>query len=136
MASLVAEGVTSFKLFMAYPGRLMLSDDEIFRVLRQRAGGRRAWSASTPRTAWSSIVLVREALAAGHTAPVFHARTRPPLVEAEAVQRGIALAEMAGAALYIVHLSSALALEHVATVRRQGLTILAETCPAVPPADG
>jgi dihydropyrimidinase len=74
-------------------------------------------------------VLVRDALAAGQTAPGFHARTRPPAVEAEAVHRGIALAEMAGAPLYVVHLSSAPALEEVAAARRRGFEVIAETCP-------
>ncbi len=128
MASLVAEGVTSFKLFMAYPGRLMLNDDEIFRVLRRSAevGGLVCLHAENGPVI---DVLVREALAAGHTAPVFHARTRPPLVEAEAVQRGIALAETAGASLYVVHLSSALALDARRGGPRRGLAVLAETCP-------
>jgi dihydropyrimidinase len=128
MASLVAEGVPSFKLFMAYPGRLMLRDGDIFRVLRRTAevGGLVCLHAENGQ---AIDVLVREALAAGHTVPVFHARTRPPALEAEAVQRGIALAERAGAPLYIVHLSSGLALEHVAAARRRGLNILAETCP-------
>jgi dihydropyrimidinase len=128
MAALVAEGVTSFKLFMAYPGRLMLGDGDIFRVLRRAAdiGGLVCLHAEN-----GSVidVLVREALAAGRTEPVFHARTRPPLVEAEAVERGIALAETAGASLYVVHLSSALGLAHIAAARDRGLVVLAETCP-------
>ncbi len=128
MASLVGEGVTSFKLFMAYPGRLMLSDDEIFRVLRRAAdvGGLVCLHAENGPVI---DVLVREALAAGHTEPVFHARTRPPAVEAEAIRRGIALAERAGASLYVVHLSSARGLTHIEAARRRGLNILAETCP-------
>ncbi len=117
MAGLVAAGVTSFKLFMAYPGRLMLNDDEIFQVLRRAAdvGGLVCLHAEDGP---AIDLLVREALAAGHTAPVYHARTRPPAVEAEAVRRGIALAEKAGAALYIVHLSSAPGLEQIAGCAR------------------
>jgi dihydropyrimidinase len=128
MAALAGEGVTSFKLFMAYPGRLMLNDDEISRVLRRAAdvGGLVCLHAENGPVI---DVLVREALAAGHTEPAFHARTRPPLVEAEAVQRGITLAEASGASLYVVHLSSALALTQVAAARERGLDILAETCP-------
>ena len=128
MASLVAEGVTSFKLFMAYPGRLMLNDDEIFRVLRRAAdvGGLVCLHAENGPVI---DLLVREALAAGHTEPLFHARTRPALVEAEAVQRGIGLAERAGASLYVVHLSSALGLTQIVAARERGLDILAETCP-------
>ena len=128
MASLVAEGVTSFKLFMAYPGRLMLNDDEIFRVLR-RAADVGAVVCLHAEDGLAIDLLVREALAAGRTAPVYHARTRPPAVEAEAIRRGIALAEKAGASLYIVHLSSAPGLEQIQAARRPGLNVLAETCP-------
>jgi len=128
MASLVAEGVTSFKLFMAYPGRLMLNDDGILRVLRRAAqvGGLVCIHAEDGP---AIDALVREALAAGHTAPAYHARTRPPASEAEAVGRAIALAETAEAALYVVHLSSATALEQIAAARERGLDIMAETCP-------
>ena len=128
LAAMVDAGVTSFKVFMAYPDRLMLNDGEIFRVLRRAAhcGARVCLHAENGHVI---DVLVREALAAGHTSPRFHAVTRPALVEAEAVQRGIALAQMAGTGIYIVHLSSAEALEHVAAARQKGLPVLAETCP-------
>ncbi|HEX7486529.1 MAG TPA: dihydropyrimidinase [Vicinamibacterales bacterium] len=128
MDALVAEGVPTFKLFMAYPDRLMLNDGEIFRVLRRTAanGGLVCLHAENGPVI---DVLVREALAAGHTAPRFHAVTRPPLVEEEAVHRGIVLARMAGAPLYIVHLSSAGALEEVSAARQRGDGVLAETCP-------
>jgi dihydropyrimidinase len=120
--------VPSFKLFMAYPDRLMLDDGEIFRVLRRTAacGGLVCLHAEN-----GSVidVLVQEALAAGHTAPRFHTLTRPPAVEAEAVHRGICLARLAGAPLYIVHLSSAEALEEVSAARQRGDRVLAETCP-------
>jgi dihydropyrimidinase len=128
MAELVAEGVTSFKVFMAYPDRLMLNDGEIFRVLRRAAacGGLVCLHAENGHVI---DVLVRDALSDGRTGAKYHALTRPAGVEAEAVHRGIALAEMAGAPLYIVHLSSGAALEHVAAARRRGLRVLAETCP-------
>ena len=126
--AMVAAGVPSFKLFMAYPDRLMLNDGEIFRVLRRTAacGGLVCLHAENGPVI---DVLVREALAAGHTAPRFHTLTRPPAVEAEAVHRGISLARLAGAPLYIVHLSSAEALEEVSAARRRGDRVLAETCP-------
>jgi len=73
--------------------------------------------------------LVAEALAAGRTGPVHHARTRPALTEAEATARAITLAELAGAPLYIVHLSAAEALDHVRAARRRGRPVVAETCP-------
>jgi dihydropyrimidinase len=74
-------------------------------------------------------VLVRQALARGHVAPKYHALTRPPRAEAEATHRAIALAEMAGAPVYIVHLSAAEALAEVTAARRRGLPVFAETCP-------
>ncbi len=128
LETMVEAGVPSFKVFMAYPGRLMLNDGEIFRVMRRAAtlGARVCLHAEN-----GCVIdtLVREALAAGHTAPRFHAVTRPAGAEAEAVQRGIALAEMTGAALYVVHVSSGEALSHVAGARNRGLPVRAETCP-------
>jgi dihydropyrimidinase len=126
--AMVAAGVPSFKLFMAYPGRLMLDDGEIFRVLRRTAscGGLVCLHAENGKVI---DVLVRDALAAGHTAPRFHTLTRPPILEAEAVHRGIVLAGLAGAPLYIVHLSSAEALHEVSEAREGSHLVLAETCP-------
>ncbi|HEY3383211.1 MAG TPA: dihydropyrimidinase [Vicinamibacterales bacterium] len=128
MGGIVADGVPSFKLFMAYPGRLMLDDGQIFRVLRSTAalGGLVCVHAENGAVI---DVLVREALAAGHTGPRFHASTRPPILEAEAVHRAIALAEAAAAPVYIVHLSTSGALEEVAAARRRGRPVYAETCP-------
>jgi dihydropyrimidinase len=128
LEAMVDAGVPSFKVFMAYPDRLMLNDGEIFRILRRSAalGARVCLHAENGHVI---DVLVREALAAGRTAPAFHAVTRPALAEAEAVHRGIALAEMAGSGLYVVHLSSGEALREVAAARRRGLPVLAETCP-------
>ncbi len=128
LGAMVAAGVPSFKVFMAYPGRLMLNDGEIFRVLR-RAAALGALVCLHAENGHVIDVLVKEALAAGRTSPGFHAVTRPALAEAEAVHRGIALAEMAGTGIYIVHLSSAEALQEVAAARRRGVPVLAETCP-------
>jgi dihydropyrimidinase len=128
MDEMVRLGVPSFKVFMAYPGRLMLDDGRIFKVLRRTAaiGGLVCLHAENGHVI---EVLVDDALRAGHRAPAYHAATRPALVEAEAVRRGIALAELAGARLYIVHLSSDLALDAVREARRRGLPVFAETCP-------
>jgi dihydropyrimidinase len=128
MDAMVAAGVPSFKVFMAYPGRLMLDDGAIFKVLRRTAanGGLVCLHAENGPVI---EVLVADARRDGHLAPAWHARTRPALLEAEAVRRGIALAELAGAHLYVVHLSSAPALEAVAEAQRRGLPIDAETCP-------
>ncbi len=126
--AMVAAGVPSFKLFMAYPGRLMLDDAAIFRVLlrARENGGRVCLHAENGHVLQ---VLIERALAAGRTAPAEHARTRPARAEAEAIGRAAALAEIAGAPLFIVHLSSAEGLEEVERARARGVEIHAETCP-------
>jgi dihydropyrimidinase len=128
MNDLVHEGVTSFKLFMAYPGVFMLDDGSIFKALQSTAknGGLVCMHAENG----SAIdVIVQQALAEGKRAPKYHALTRPTTAEAEAVGRAIALAEMAGAPIYIVHLSCNDALEKVREARDRGLPVYAETCP-------
>jgi len=128
MDELIAEGVTSFKLFMAYPGRLMVDDATIFRVLLRTAenGGTVMMHAENGGVI---EVLTKRALAAGKTEPRQHALTRPALAEAEATHRAIALAEMADAPVYIVHVSAAEAVDEVAAARARGLGVYAETCP-------
>jgi dihydropyrimidinase len=128
MNDLVHEGVTSFKLFMAYPGVFMLDDGSIFRALQTTAknGGLVCMHAENG----SAIdVIVQQALAEGKKAPKYHALTRPTTAEAEATARAIALAEMAGAPIYIVHMSCNDALEKVREARDRGLPVYAETCP-------
>jgi dihydropyrimidinase len=128
MNQLVSEGVTSFKVFMAYPGALMLDDASIFKVLR--ASSRNGALICVHAENGAVIdVLVRQALAEGKTAPKYHAITRPTAAEAEAVGRAIALAEIAGAPLYVVHVSSSDALDRIREARDRGLPIYAETCP-------
>jgi len=128
MNALVREGVTSFKLFMAYPGVFMLDDASIFKALRATAknGGLVCMHAEN---GGAIDVLVQQAVAEGKRAPKYHALTRPTTAEAEAVSRAIALAEMAGAPVYIVHLSCNEALEKVREARDRGLPVYAETCP-------
>jgi dihydropyrimidinase len=128
MADIVREGVTSFKLFMAYPGVLLLDDQSIFRgMLRAVAIG--ATICIHAETGLPIDVLVERALAAGHTAPVYHALTRPEVAEATGTERAIALAEMAKVPVYIVHLSAQRALDRVMEARDRGLPAFAETCP-------
>lgn len=128
MDALVREGITSFKVFMAYKGALMLDDGAILRALkRSRENG--ALVSIHAENGDAIDVAVKRALACGQTAPRYHAVTRPPAVEAEAVRRAIALAEMAGARLYIVHLSTAEGLDAVGAARRRGADVIAETCP-------
>ena len=128
MNALVREGVTSFKMFMAYPGVFMLDDGSIFKALRTTAknGGLVCMHAENGN---AIDVIVQQALAEGKTAPKYHALTRPTAAEAEATARAIALAEMAGAPIYIVHLSCNDALEKVREARDRGLPVYAETCP-------
>jgi dihydropyrimidinase len=128
MDALVRQGVTSFKLFMAYPGVFMLDDASIFRALL-RTGHNGGTICMHAENGGVIDVLVQKALAEGKTAPKYHALTRPARAEAEATHRAIALAEMADVPIYIVHLSSAEALEMVTDARDRGLPAFAETCP-------
>jgi len=128
MDDLVREGVASFKLFMAYPNVLMVDDATIFRALGQTARNG-ALICMHAENGGAIDVLIQKALAEGKTAPIQHALTRPVRAEAEAVNRAIALAEMAGAPVYIVHLSSEDALNQVREARDRGLPAFAETCP-------
>jgi dihydropyrimidinase len=128
MDTLVDQGVTSFKLFMAYPGVFMVDDASLFRAMGRSSdnGGLIMLHAEN---GGPIDVLVERYLAEGRTDPINHGLTRPASMEGEAVHRAVAIAELAGVAVYIVHLSSADALNSVREARDRGLTTLAETCP-------
>jgi dihydropyrimidinase len=128
MDGLVGEGITSFKLFMAYPGVFMLDDAAIFRAM-QRAGDSGALIMMHAENGGPIDVLVQQHLAEGKTDPVYHGLTRPAAMEGEAVHRVFKMAELAGAPAYIVHLSSRDALEEVQEARDRGVSAFAETCP-------
>ncbi|MCU1383354.1 MAG: D-hydantoinase [Acidobacteria bacterium] len=128
MDALVTQGITSFKLFMAYPGVFMLDDATIFKALL-RTGKNGGTICMHAENGGVIDVLVQWALAEGKTAPKYHALTRPARAEAEATHRAIALAEIADVPIYIVHLSAAEALEMVTEARDRGLPAFAETCP-------
>jgi dihydropyrimidinase len=128
MDEMVREGVASFKLFMAYPNVLMVDDATIFKAMRQTAKNG-ALICMHAENGSVIDVIVQKALAEGKTAPIYHALTRPTRAEAEAVHRAIAMAEMAGVPVYIVHLSSEDALNQVREARDRGLAAFAETCP-------
>jgi len=128
MDDLVREGVASFKLFMAYPNVLMVDDATIFKALQQTAKNG-ALICMHAENGSVIDVIVQQALAEGKTAPIYHALTRPTRAEAEAVHRAIAMAEIAGVPVYIVHLSSEDALNQVREARDRGLPAFAETCP-------
>lgn len=128
MDQLVGEGITSFKLFMAYPGVFMLDDAAIFRAM-QRAADSGALIMMHAENGGPIDVLVRQHLAEGKTDPVYHGLTRPAAMEGEAVHRVFKMAELAGAPAYIVHLSSRDALDAVQEARDRGVAAFAETCP-------
>jgi len=128
MAQVVREGVTSFKMFMAYPGVFLLDDQSIFKTML-RAGELGALVCMHAETGLPIDVLVERAVKAGHTSPVYHALTRPEVAEATGTDRALALAEMAKVPVYIVHLSAQRALERVRESRDRGLPAYAETCP-------
>ncbi|MCL5046904.1 MAG: dihydropyrimidinase, partial [Actinobacteria bacterium] len=126
--SIVEEGVSSLKCFMAYKGVLQVDDATLFKsLLKSKEAG--AIFCVHAENGDVIDVLVKQALAKGETGPLYHALTRPPEAEGEATGRAIALAEMAGAPLYIVHLSASHALGKVKAARDKGLPIFAETCP-------
>ncbi len=127
MEDMVAEGITSFKLFMAYPGVLMIDDGLMFKVM-QKAAALNALCCIHAENGSAIDIVVAQMLAEGKTAPHFHAHARSPKAEAEATHRAIALADMAGAAVYIVHLSNGYALDELRHMQRRGARALAETC--------
>lgn len=128
MKGLIDQGVTSFKLFMAYPGVFLVDDGTIFKAMTA-AGSHGGLICMHAENGVVIDVLVKRALAAGHTAPKYHALTRPTKAEAEGVHRAIAIAEMANSPVYIVHLSCYDALKEVQNARDLGLPAFAETCP-------
>ena len=123
------EGVTSIKLFMAYPGAYYSDDGQILRAM-QVAGNLGVMTMMHAENGIAIDVLRAQAIAKGNTDPVFHGLTRPPELEGEATHRAVQLAKVAGdAPLYIVHLSASDALEEVARARHRGQNVFAETCP-------
>ncbi len=128
MDVLVDEGITSFKLFMAYPGRLYTDDGQILRAM-QTAANNGAMIMMHAENGIAIDVLAEQAVARGETDPINHGYVRRPELEAEATYRSVQLATVAEAPLYIVHLSSSHALEVVANARNAGKNVFAETCP-------
>ena len=128
MPGLVQQGVSSFKLFMAYPGVFYSTDGEILQAM-QRASACGALIQMHAENGIAIDQLVAQALARGEIAPRFHGSTRPSILEGEATHRAIQLAQVAGAPLYIVHLSAREALSRVIDARDRGQPVFAETCP-------
>jgi dihydropyrimidinase len=128
MDALVREGITSFKLFTAYPERLMLDDGTIFKAL-QRAGANGGLIMMHAENGSVIDYLVQKFIAEGKTTPNYHPLSRPHETEAEATHRVIALAQMAGVPVYIVHVSSRFAMEEIRAARARGIPAYGETCP-------
>jgi dihydropyrimidinase len=128
MDVLVDEGVTSFKLFMAYPGVFYSDDGEILRAM-QKAAENGSTICMHAENGIAIDVYVEQALKRGQTDPFYHGIVRKSLLEGEAAHRAIVLAELTGAPLYIVHMSAKEAIEEVKQARDRGLNVFAETCP-------
>jgi dihydropyrimidinase len=127
MEEMVAFGISSFKLFMAYPGVLMIDDGLMFKVM-QKAASLNALCCIHAENGSAIDIVVSQMIAEGKTEPHYHALSRSPKAEAEATHRAIALADMAGAAVYIVHLSNEDALAALKFMQGRGAKALAETC--------
>jgi dihydropyrimidinase len=124
----VKRGISSFKLFMAYPNVLMIDDALMFKVMH-KAGLLHALCCVHAENGSVIDIVVARMIAEGKTAPHFHAHSRSAHAEAEATHRAIAIAHMADAAVYIVHLSNEDALRELKHAQQRGLHALAETCP-------
>jgi dihydropyrimidinase len=124
---LPAQGVTTIKMLMAYKGRIMVEDDALFLAMRR---ARDAGILTMVHCENGDVIdiLVREAVAAGHTEPVYHPRTRPRQLEGEATGRAIAMAEILDAPLYVVHVTCEDALVRIAEAHARGSRVRAETC--------
>jgi dihydropyrimidinase len=127
LSTLPDEGITSYKLFMAYKGALMVDDETLFKTM-QVAADTGALVMVHAENGDAIDVLVKQALAAGKTEPKHHALTRPPELEGEATNRAIQLARIAGCALYVVHVSCKEAIDPIATAREKGWNVWGETC--------
>ncbi len=128
MAELVEQGITSFKLFMAYKGTFMVDDETLFKSLI-KANELGALIMVHAENGDILHYLTNKHIAEGKTEPIWHALSHPPEAEVEAVSRAIMLARLAGSPIYVVHLSAAEALEKVKDARDEGQPVLAETCP-------
>jgi dihydropyrimidinase len=127
LPALIAEGYTSFKIYMTYDD-LKLDDGQILDVLsvaREHGAMAMIHAENADCIEW----LTKRLEAAGRTAPRFHAHARPMLVEREATHRAIALAELVDVPILIVHVSGREAVEQIRWARAHGLSVFGETCP-------
>ena len=128
MDELIDEGVSSFKLFMAYKGVFLSDDGQILRAF-QKGASNGALMMMHAENGGMIDVLVKQAIDAGNTSPYYHGLTRPWQAEEEATHRAIMIANLTGAPLYVVHVSAKQAVEQIATARDNGQNVFGETCP-------
>lgn len=128
MEEMIKEGVTSFKLYMAYKGKLQVDDGVIYKALNRskEVGGLIGFHCENGDVI---EVLIQDAKKNGKKTPVYHALTRPAQVEKEAIDRLLSIAEIAKSRVYIVHLSTKEGLQSVLEARKRGVEVLVETCP-------
>ncbi|MEU5656946.1 dihydropyrimidinase [Streptomyces sp. NPDC047737] len=128
MDKLVSLGISSFKLFTAYPGVFLSDDGQILRAM-QRAASNGGLVMTHAENGLAIDVLVEQALARGERDPRYHGEVRKALLEAEATHRVIRLSQVAGAPVYVVHVSAREAVAELARARDEGLPVFGETCP-------
>jgi dihydropyrimidinase len=126
--NLIEKGVSSFKVFMAYPGSLMLDDASIFGVMEQCAGHGGVVCVHAENGTLINMLVSRE-LERGNRTPIYHARSRPPITESEAIHRAISIALLARCPLYVVHVSTSGGLEEILRAKKTEQQVFAETCP-------
>ena len=127
LAKLPDEGITSYKLFMAYKGAVMVDDETLFKTM-ETAAETGALIMVHAENGDAIDIIVKRAVEEGKTEPIWHARTRPMETEAEATNRAIQLARVAGAPLYVVHVSCLPAIEPIQLAREKGWNVHGETC--------
>ena len=122
------EGITSFKVFMAYKNVFQADDGTLFRTLEE---AKRLGALVMVHAENGDVIdhLVNKALEAGQTDPIYHALTRPPEVEGEATGRAAELTGLADSQLYVVHVTCEEAVEAIAKARKKGYNVMGETCP-------
>ncbi len=125
--TLADEGVTTLKLLMAYKGAFQVDDTTLFKTLLKAAGCGMLTMVHC-ENGDAIDILIKEAVAQKHLDPIYHPRTRPFWAEAEATLRAIALAAIAGAPLYVVHMTCEAAVDQLRYARRRGLPVMGETC--------
>jgi dihydropyrimidinase len=127
LAKLPDEGITSYKVFMAYKGAVMVDDETLFKTMEVAAESG-ALVMVHAENGDAIDLIVKKAIAEGKTEPHWHAKTRPMETEAEATNRAVQFAQVTGAALYVVHVSCKAALEPIELAREKGWNIWGETC--------